>query len=311
MSVSSRLVSKTLKQVPSTSKLSKRTQTLCQSLLLIRMPLCIFLALVTAARRMIPTTTSSCHPMYINGLPLHYPKDQLFELCSLFGEMQSVRSFTRHVGEKESGYGFVLFETAEKCIQSLRRFRSLHPTFSKQSHKIPGMPYTQNQPLSSQSHSAWTHEMHKGPSLAQGAYDSDSNHSAVGSVKTMTGESFKAKMEHMQDPNSNNLYIEGLPLSIHEPGLIGRVVRARSCHVTFFSLSFLLCRLYLRSHSKPSLQQLSSHAHDLSSASAGGYRDEASDLTSAALSMFCCSTRLCLYRTCWAEPSETCYGGFA
>lgn len=46
--------------------------------------------------------------VYINGLPPHYPEDHLFELCSGFGEIRSVRSFTRHVGEKESGYGFVL-----------------------------------------------------------------------------------------------------------------------------------------------------------------------------------------------------------
>ncbi|KAE9391682.1 hypothetical protein BT96DRAFT_925180 [Gymnopus androsaceus JB14] len=68
------------------------------------------------------------------------------------------------------------------------------------------MPYTQNQPSLSQSHGAWTHEMDNGPSLAQGAYDSDSNHSAVEAGKTMTGKLFKEKMEHLQDPNSTNLY---------------------------------------------------------------------------------------------------------
>jgi hypothetical protein len=46
--------------------------------------------------------------VYINGLPPHFPEDQLFELAAPFGEIRSVRSFTRHVGEKESGYGFVL-----------------------------------------------------------------------------------------------------------------------------------------------------------------------------------------------------------
>ncbi|KAJ3761157.1 hypothetical protein EV360DRAFT_5930, partial [Lentinula raphanica] len=123
--------------------------------------------------------------VYINGLPPHFPEDQLFELAAPFGEIRSVRSFTRHVGEKESGYGFVLFETvdaAEKCIQSLRRFRNLHPTFSKQSHKIPGMPYTQS----------------AGRAII------------AGGGKNQAGDlSFKTKMERLQDPNSTNLYIEG------------------------------------------------------------------------------------------------------
>lgn len=46
--------------------------------------------------------------VYINGLPPHYPEDQLFALAKPFGTVRSVRSFTRHVGERESGYGFVL-----------------------------------------------------------------------------------------------------------------------------------------------------------------------------------------------------------
>ncbi|KAK0217402.1 hypothetical protein EDD85DRAFT_372732 [Armillaria nabsnona] len=134
--------------------------------------------------------------VYINGLPPNYPEDQLFELAAPFGPVRSVRSFTRHVGEKESGYGFVLFETidaAEKCIQSLRRFRNLHPTFSKQVHKIPGTTYAQAPSISS-SHSA-----------------SSVDHGDDGS--------FKAKMERLHDPNSTNLYIEGLPLSIDESSL--------------------------------------------------------------------------------------------
>ncbi|KAJ3932355.1 MAG: hypothetical protein NXY57DRAFT_894369 [Lentinula lateritia] len=134
--------------------------------------------------------------VYINGLPSHFPEEQLFELAAPFGEIRSVRSFTRHVGEKESGYGFVLFETveaAEKCIQSLRRFRNLHPTFSKQSHKIPGLPYTQ--------------------SLAHGT-GVRSSAAGGGTGMNQAGEiSFKTKMEHLQDPNSTNLYIEGCAVS--------------------------------------------------------------------------------------------------
>ncbi|KAG7091352.1 hypothetical protein E1B28_010394 [Marasmius oreades] len=51
--------------------------------------------------------------VYINGLPPHSPKDQLFELAALFGEIRSVRGFTRRIGEKESGYAFVLFKTLQ------------------------------------------------------------------------------------------------------------------------------------------------------------------------------------------------------
>ena len=89
--------------------------------------------------------------VYINGLPPHFPETELYALAAPFGEVRSVRSFTRHVGERESGYGFVLYvfsaiiwlafltfmhrfaklDSAEKCIQSLRRYRNLHPTFSK------------------------------------------------------------------------------------------------------------------------------------------------------------------------------------
>ncbi|KAF9058477.1 hypothetical protein BDP27DRAFT_1275017, partial [Rhodocollybia butyracea] len=169
--------------------------------------------------------------VYINGLPPHFPEDQLFELTSPFGEIRSVRSFTRHVGEKESGYGFVLYETveaAEKCIQSLRRFRNLHPTFSKQSHKIPGMPYTQ----SSESQSGWTHESDNGPSLAYGTGDRPMD---GGASKNQNSEvSFKNKMERLQDPNSTNLYIEGLPLSIDEPSLSALVSPHRIKSSRFF-----------------------------------------------------------------------------
>ncbi|KAF8996228.1 hypothetical protein BDQ17DRAFT_950470 [Cyathus striatus] len=47
--------------------------------------------------------------VYINGLPPHFPEDQLFALAAPFGEVRSVRTFTRHVKENESGYGFVLW----------------------------------------------------------------------------------------------------------------------------------------------------------------------------------------------------------
>lgn len=123
-------------------------------------------------------------------------------------------------------YRFETVEAAEKCIQSLRRFRNLHPTFSKvenpnflviltksalfhqQSHKIPGLPYTQ-----SSLQSGWTHENDNGPSLAHGT-GVRSSAAGGGTGMNQAGEiSFKTKMEHLQDPNSTNLYIEGCAVS--------------------------------------------------------------------------------------------------
>lgn len=46
--------------------------------------------------------------VYINGLPPHFREDQLYDLTAPFGEIRSVRTFTRHVRDSESGYGFVL-----------------------------------------------------------------------------------------------------------------------------------------------------------------------------------------------------------
>ncbi|KAJ7191116.1 hypothetical protein GGX14DRAFT_601192 [Mycena pura] len=82
--------------------------------------------------------------VYINGLPPNFPKDQLSALAAPLG---AVRSFARHVGDAETGYGLVLFDdiaSAERCINSLRRYRNLHPMFSKQVHKIPGTVWPGN-----------------------------------------------------------------------------------------------------------------------------------------------------------------------
>ncbi|KAJ6468138.1 hypothetical protein C8R47DRAFT_1055978 [Mycena vitilis] len=152
--------------------------------------------------------------VYINGLPPNFPEDQLFALASPFGDVRSVRSFTRHVGDAETGYGFVLFETiasAEKCINTLRRYRNLHPTFSKQVHKIPGTMYSQPRPASDHA-SATTPSA---SSLAGWEQESAGDGSA--------DSTFKAKMERLSDKSSTNLYIEGLPLSIDEATLAALV----------------------------------------------------------------------------------------
>ncbi|KAL0958497.1 hypothetical protein HGRIS_000640 [Hohenbuehelia grisea] len=185
----------------------------------------------------LPTSTSSAATsvkssafkspnVYINGLPPYYPEDELLALTSPFGGVRSVRSFTRHLGsdddsmKKASGYGFVLFEgieAAERCIEGLRQYRNLHPSFSKQAHKIPGTPYTNMCTSPSPSFSA---------SEANAMPSSASEASVVGSVGANSSEdreSFKARMERLGDRGSTNLYIEGLPLSIDENALAALV----------------------------------------------------------------------------------------
>lgn len=111
-------------------------------------------------------------------------------MTSPFGEVISVRTFTRHVSEKPSGYGFVLFgsvDAAAKCIESLRKYRNLHPSFSKQIHKIPGTVYA--------------------------------NSVALPPSATDPPDSFKSRMDRLKDTGSTNLYIEGLPLDIESQTL--------------------------------------------------------------------------------------------
>ena len=89
--------------------------------------------------------------VYINGLPPHFSEDELFNLCCEFGPIVRVGTFTRHNGDSESGYGFVLYEIflpilapnaysdhrfenvedAERCIVTLEKFTNLHPAFAK------------------------------------------------------------------------------------------------------------------------------------------------------------------------------------
>ncbi|KAJ2912828.1 hypothetical protein MD484_g7578, partial [Candolleomyces efflorescens] len=158
--------------------------------------------------------------VYINGLPPHFPEEQLHALAAPYGEVKSVRTFTRHVRDSESGYGFVLFasvEAAERCIIALRQYRNLHPTFSKQVHKIPGTIYAQ---------------------VNTNMQGSDGNSSGYhwngGDVLDDEEASFKARMEALADPTSTNLYMEGLPLSMDEPTLSALVSPHRVVSSRFF-----------------------------------------------------------------------------
>jgi len=148
--------------------------------------------------------------VYINGLPPNFPEEDLLAMTKPFGEVISVRTFTRHVSDKPSGYGFVLFgsvDAAEKCIESLRKYRNLHPSYSKQIHKIPGTSYA-----AAHADSAIT----------------------VPQTSTEASDSFKSKMERLKDMSSTNLYMEGLPLSIDEETLQALVQPYRIMSSRFF-----------------------------------------------------------------------------
>lgn len=139
--------------------------------------------------------------VYINGLPPNFPEEQLYALTKDFGGVVSVRTFTRHVSDRPSGYGFVLFdsiESAENCIEALRRYRNLHPSFCKNFHPIPGTRYAS---LSS-----------SGTQLSPSSPPPGTD-----------GDTFKSRMERLKDEMSTNLYIEGLPLSIDEPTMAALV----------------------------------------------------------------------------------------
>ncbi|CAG7851500.1 SubName: Full=Uncharacterized protein {ECO:0000313/EMBL:CCA70109.1} [Serendipita indica DSM 11827] len=78
--------------------------------------------------------------VYINGLPLRWTDDDLYRLTRGFGAVKSVKMFTRHLEDKPSAYGFVLFncvEDAERFITTLRQHTQFHPSFAK-TIKVPG-----------------------------------------------------------------------------------------------------------------------------------------------------------------------------
>ncbi|KAJ6613143.1 hypothetical protein B0H10DRAFT_2436594 [Mycena sp. CBHHK59/15] len=149
-----------------------------------------------------PTAAPERTPnVYINGLPPNFPEDQLLALASPYGAVVSVRTFTRHMaGGMETGYGFVLYETvdsAEKCIQALKRYVDLHPSFSKV-HTVPRLMHSPNSP-----------SLSSAPSTSSPGPPEQKD-----SGQQIPGLSFKDRMARLHDETSTNLYIEGLPLSI-------------------------------------------------------------------------------------------------
>lgn len=53
--------------------------------------------------------------VYINGLPPHFSEQNLFALTRPFGDIKSVRTFTRHVSEKPTSVSLV-FVVVERGI---------------------------------------------------------------------------------------------------------------------------------------------------------------------------------------------------
>ncbi|KAI5117830.1 hypothetical protein M0805_003307 [Coniferiporia weirii] len=201
--------------------------------------------------------------VYINGLPPHFPDESLYIMTRDFGHVLSVRTFTRCVGEKMSGYGFVLFdsiESAERCIETLRKYRNLHPSFSKQVHKIPGTPYASGVitlppagSLSSLSTQPSLSSMASFPSMASTLISSSTvsslttassmnglGHRAADSISTTSGSEeykgipFREKMEKLKDAKSTNLYMEGLPLTIDDVSLAALVSPHKIVSSRFF-----------------------------------------------------------------------------
>ncbi|KAF7984437.1 hypothetical protein HWV62_14512 [Athelia sp. TMB] len=147
--------------------------------------------------------------VYINGLPPNYPEASLYTLTCAFGAVRSVRTFTRHVGGRAS---YESVDAAEQCIEGLRNHHNLHPSFSKQMHKIPGTPYA-NVAKSVGSGGSMHSEGDYEPEQREDDWPQEDEEE----------KSFRVRMEKLQDPNSCNLYFEGLPLSIDEPTMAALV----------------------------------------------------------------------------------------
>ncbi|KAE9397907.1 hypothetical protein BT96DRAFT_47866 [Gymnopus androsaceus JB14] len=128
------------------------------------MTLCILLALVTTVCHMIPMTTSSSRTMCI------------LIACHCIIRKISFSSFALHLERSEALEALRDMLARRKasmglyCLKQSKQPKKMHPVSSSIQK-----PSSNIFKAISQSHSAWTDEMDNGPSLAQGAYDSDSN----------------------------------------------------------------------------------------------------------------------------------------
>ncbi|KAL6300778.1 hypothetical protein BKA93DRAFT_752487 [Sparassis latifolia] len=156
--------------------------------------------------------------VYINGLPPNFPEDQLYAITREFGTVLSVRTFTRYGIDKLSGYGFVLLDSidaAEKCIETLGKYRRLYPSFCKlwaslsiilSSSIWPSLPSLPRLTAS-------TALTHLSPSDLQRIHYIPN----MNTPGTHAPDSYK--VQSTQDLSSTNLYMQDLPLSTDETDL--------------------------------------------------------------------------------------------
>ncbi|KAH9077932.1 hypothetical protein EDB83DRAFT_2311578 [Lactarius deliciosus] len=149
--------------------------------------------------------------VYINGLPPNFPEEQLYALTKDFGGVVSVRTFTRHVSDRPSGYGFVL------CVWPTARYYSTRSRAPKNVLKPFDGIETSTRPFARQN-------FHPIPGTRYASLSSPSPEPSLSSPTLGTdGDTFKSRMERLKDEGSTNLYIEGLPLSIDEPTMAALV----------------------------------------------------------------------------------------
>ncbi|KAJ7436804.1 hypothetical protein B0H11DRAFT_2294672 [Mycena galericulata] len=170
-------------------------------------------------------SSSQTPNVYINGLPPHFREDQLFVIAAPFGGVRSVRCFTRHTTRAASGYGFVLFHAlaaAENFILTLRR-SGIQASLSKVNKPPRAVPTPADL-------SSYTTAPSAGTSVSLSPFMSAESSSDRASAGTSTSASlsadgdatssadrerelsFKAKMAALEDNQSTNVYIEGLPM---------------------------------------------------------------------------------------------------
>jgi hypothetical protein len=103
---------------------------------------------------------------------------------------------------------FESIDSAEKCIETLRKYRNLHPSFSKihvfllrSSFLSPAsLPFSKTRKIPGTSYGSLSTNLHSQSSLSS---------FSEGDFEDEGVDSFKARMEKLKDEASTNLYVEG------------------------------------------------------------------------------------------------------